>query len=162
MANRYFGNIADVWKHLALVEVLEQEAPAGYAETHAGSGAYAVVRDAEREFGLLRFLEVASKFPVLANRDTAQAVAAPSRPALTGTSSLHGSYRPPPIAARPRRGNVRVPELPVTPLEQVPGSRLEGLGTEQLEGERVGKPVGDAERGADRERIPDLLRGDTS
>jgi 23S rRNA A2030 N6-methylase RlmJ len=39
MANRHFGNIADVWKHLALVEVLEREAPTEYAETQAGSGA---------------------------------------------------------------------------------------------------------------------------
>jgi len=66
MANRHFGNIADVWKHAALVEVLEREPPGWYAETHAGSGAYVVVRDGERNFGILRFLEVAPRFPVLA------------------------------------------------------------------------------------------------
>jgi len=66
MANRYFGNIADVWKHAVLVEVLEREPPAWYAETHAGSGAYAVVNDGGRRFGILRFLEVAPRFPVLA------------------------------------------------------------------------------------------------
>lgn len=32
MANRHFGNIGDVWKHLALVEVLGRESPSWYAE----------------------------------------------------------------------------------------------------------------------------------
>lgn len=66
MANRHFGKITDVWKHAALAEVLEREPPARYAETHAGSGAYAVVHDREREFGILRFLEVAPHFAALA------------------------------------------------------------------------------------------------
>ena len=66
MANPHFGKLADVWKHAALVEVLEREPPGWYAETHAGSGAYPVVPDAEREFGILRFLEVAPRFAVLA------------------------------------------------------------------------------------------------
>src|SRR6516162_8570381 len=42
MANQHFGNIGDVWKHVVLAEVLEREPPAWYAETHAGSAAYAV------------------------------------------------------------------------------------------------------------------------
>ena len=75
MANQHFGNLADVWKHAVLVEVLLREPPGWYAETHAGSGAYAVVRDAEREFGILRFLEVAPRFAVLA-RSRYRAVAA--------------------------------------------------------------------------------------
>lgn len=62
----HFGNLADVWKHAVLVEVLQREPVGWYAETHAGSGAYAVVRDAEREFGIPRFLEVAPDFAVLA------------------------------------------------------------------------------------------------
>jgi 23S rRNA A2030 N6-methylase RlmJ len=66
MANRHFGKIADVWKHAALVEALEREPPGWYGETHAGSGAYAVVHDSEREFGILRFLEVAPRFTALA------------------------------------------------------------------------------------------------
>ena len=66
MANRHFGNLADVWKHVVLVEVLEREPPGWYAETHAGSGAYAVVHDGEREFGVLRFLEVAPRYTALA------------------------------------------------------------------------------------------------
>jgi len=75
MANRHFGNIGDVWKHVALVEVLERESPSWYAETHAGSGAYPVINDREREFGFLRFLEVAPRFPVLA-RSRYRAIAA--------------------------------------------------------------------------------------
>jgi 23S rRNA A2030 N6-methylase RlmJ len=66
MANRHFGNIGDVWKHVVLAEVLEREPPAWYAETHAGSGAYAVVHSGGREYGFLHFLEVAPRFPVLA------------------------------------------------------------------------------------------------
>src|SRR5215472_15314409 len=66
MANRHFGKISDVWKHAALAEVLGREPPGWYAETHAGSGAYAVVHDREREFGILRFLEVAPRFAMLA------------------------------------------------------------------------------------------------
>ena len=60
MANRHFGKISDVWKHATLAEVLEREPPARYAETHAGSGAYAVVHDRERKYGILRFLQVAA------------------------------------------------------------------------------------------------------
>jgi len=75
MANRHFGKISDVWKHAALAEVLEREPPGWYAETHAGSGAYAVVHDREREFGILRFLEVAPRFAVLA-RSRYRAIAA--------------------------------------------------------------------------------------
>jgi 23S rRNA A2030 N6-methylase RlmJ len=75
MANRHFGKISDVWKHAALAEVLEREPPGWYAETHAGSGAYVVVHDREREFGILRFLEVAPRFAALA-RSPYRAVAA--------------------------------------------------------------------------------------
>lgn len=66
MANRHFGKIADVWKHAALMEAVGRVAPGRYAETHAGSAAYPMVRDAERAFGILRFLEVAPRHPVLA------------------------------------------------------------------------------------------------
>jgi 23S rRNA A2030 N6-methylase RlmJ len=75
MANRHFGNIGDVWKHVALAEVLEREPPGWYAETHAGSGVYPVVHDGGREFGILRFLEVAPRFAVLA-RSRYRAIAA--------------------------------------------------------------------------------------
>jgi 23S rRNA A2030 N6-methylase RlmJ len=75
MANRHFGKLSDVWKHAALAEVLERERPRGYAETHAGSGAYPIVADGERQFGILRFLDVAARFEVLA-RSRYRAVAA--------------------------------------------------------------------------------------
>lgn len=75
MANQHFGNIGDVWKHAVLAEVLEREPPAWYAETHAGSGAYAVVHSGGREYGFLHFLEVAPRFPVLA-RSRYRAIAA--------------------------------------------------------------------------------------
>ncbi len=65
MANRHFGRLADVWKHLVLVEALAAERPRRYAETHAGSGAYPLVHDPERQFGILRFLEVAPRFDAL-------------------------------------------------------------------------------------------------
>jgi 23S rRNA A2030 N6-methylase RlmJ len=67
MANRHFGKIADVWKHAALMEAIGRVAPGRYAETHAGSAAYPMVRDSEREFGILRFLDVAQEHPVLAD-----------------------------------------------------------------------------------------------
>jgi 23S rRNA A2030 N6-methylase RlmJ len=66
MANQHFGNIGDVWKHAVLAVALEREPPAWYAETHAGSGAYAVVHSGRRKYGFLHFLEVAPRFPVLA------------------------------------------------------------------------------------------------
>ncbi|HEY3752116.1 MAG TPA: hypothetical protein VGL80_23270 [Pseudonocardiaceae bacterium] len=56
MANRHFGKLADVWKHGALLEVLDRERPTRYAETHAGSAAYSLVADDERSFGVLKFL----------------------------------------------------------------------------------------------------------
>jgi 23S rRNA A2030 N6-methylase RlmJ len=66
MANRHFGKLADVWKHAVLLEILQREPPAGYAETHAGSGAYPLVADGERRFGILKFLDVAADFSGLA------------------------------------------------------------------------------------------------
>ncbi len=66
MANRHFGKLSDVWKHAALAEVVERERPLRYAETHAGSGAYPIVHDGERQFGIVRFLDVAARFEVLA------------------------------------------------------------------------------------------------
>ena len=67
MSNPHFGKLADVWKHAALAEVLEREPPRRYAETHAGSGAYPIVHDDERQFGILRFLNVAAGSEVLAS-----------------------------------------------------------------------------------------------
>jgi len=45
---------------------LEREPPRRYAETHAGSAAYPILPDAERQFGIMRFLDVAASSEVLA------------------------------------------------------------------------------------------------
>ena len=66
MANSHFGNLGDVWKHLVLAEVLEREPPRWYAETHAGSAAYPLNRDPQREFGIWRFLAAAPRSAELA------------------------------------------------------------------------------------------------
>ncbi|MGH3385256.1 MAG: hypothetical protein ACRDO1_11800 [Nocardioidaceae bacterium] len=57
MANHHFGKFADVWKHLVVDDVLVHAKPVRYAETHAGSAAYAMVHDAERQYGVLGFLD---------------------------------------------------------------------------------------------------------
>jgi 23S rRNA A2030 N6-methylase RlmJ len=54
VANRHFGKLGDVWKHLPLCEVLAHERPSLYAETHAGSAAYELTDDAERRYGVYR------------------------------------------------------------------------------------------------------------
>lgn len=60
MANHHFGKFADVWKHLVVNEVLADAKPKRYAETHAGSAAYHLVNDAERQYGVLGFLNLSS------------------------------------------------------------------------------------------------------
>lgn len=75
MANRHFGNFADVWKHLVLCEVLSYDRPASYAETHAGSAANLIIDDTERRFGVLRFLEVAGAHEVLTRSSRAAGTA---------------------------------------------------------------------------------------
>src|SRR5215472_3305542 len=74
--------------------------------------------------------------------------ARPSRSPGPGPCSASSAPRPACVTAR---------VLPVTALEQEPGSRLVALGAEQLEAQGVGKPVGRVERGADRQRVLDLL-----
>lgn len=59
MANHHFGKFADVWKHLVVDEVLDGARPVRYAETHAGSAAYPLVDDPERQYGALGFVEAA-------------------------------------------------------------------------------------------------------
>jgi 23S rRNA A2030 N6-methylase RlmJ len=65
MANRHFGKLADIWKHLPLAEILKIEHPSHYWESHAGSARYEMVDDAERRFGAQRFLEVSGNYPRL-------------------------------------------------------------------------------------------------
>jgi 23S rRNA A2030 N6-methylase RlmJ len=56
MANPYFGALGDVWKHLALAEILRLNPPRHYWETHAGSASYALSESPARIHGAIRFL----------------------------------------------------------------------------------------------------------
>ncbi len=66
MANIHFGQIGDVWKHLALADVVGIERPRRYWETHAGSADYPNTRSWEREYAVYRFFERAPDDPDLA------------------------------------------------------------------------------------------------
>lgn len=57
MANRHFGEIGDVWKHLPLAEILAVEKPKDYWESHAGSAEYALKHSYEKDYGVFYFLE---------------------------------------------------------------------------------------------------------
>jgi 23S rRNA (adenine2030-N6)-methyltransferase len=60
MANTHFGNIGDIWKHLALAEILAIERPHRYWESHAGSASYPLAPSPERDYGIYGFLGRAS------------------------------------------------------------------------------------------------------
>jgi 23S rRNA (adenine2030-N6)-methyltransferase len=60
MANRHFGKLSEVWKHGALSEILAEERPGCYAETHAGSADYPLTHSPERDYGIFRFLSRSS------------------------------------------------------------------------------------------------------
>src|SRR2546423_11111513 len=60
MANRHFGNVGDIWKHLVLAEVLAHEHPREYWETHAGSASYMLRHSPAREYGIYWLLQRAS------------------------------------------------------------------------------------------------------
>jgi hypothetical protein len=66
VANPYFGDIGDVWKHLALSSLLQSEKPRLYCESHAGAAFYAVT-DAprERRYDFREFLTVRKSSPTL-------------------------------------------------------------------------------------------------
>lgn len=66
MANRHHGKLADVWKHLCLVRILQAEEPEVYGETHAGSAGYGPVDDPERRYGVTGFPTHATVSPLLA------------------------------------------------------------------------------------------------
>jgi len=65
MANKHFGNWADVFKHLALCEVLRLHQPHEYWESHAGAARYPLESGAERAHGIAYFLDHASESGVL-------------------------------------------------------------------------------------------------
>jgi 23S rRNA (adenine2030-N6)-methyltransferase len=56
MANKHYGNIGDIWKHLALAEILGLERPRAYWESHAGSASYPLTPAPERDYGIYRFM----------------------------------------------------------------------------------------------------------
>ena len=66
MAHRHFGNIGDVWKHLALAEILAGERPQEYWESHAGMARNVGPATPEWVFGLGYFLRQAGAAPRLA------------------------------------------------------------------------------------------------
>jgi 23S rRNA A2030 N6-methylase RlmJ len=66
VANRHYAKIADVWKHLPLAELLAQERPARYLESHAGSALYPFTPSPERDYGARWFLDHADASPALA------------------------------------------------------------------------------------------------
>ncbi len=62
MGNKHYGNLADVFKHLALAEVLGQVRPQEYWESHAGAAAYVEIENipAERRHGVHAFKRLAA------------------------------------------------------------------------------------------------------
>ncbi len=66
MANRHYAKIADVWKHLPLAELLAQERPARYLESHAGSALYPFTPSPERDYGVRWFLDHADASSAIA------------------------------------------------------------------------------------------------
>ncbi len=67
MANRHFGRIGDIWKHLPLAEILNIERPRRYWESHAGSARYPLTHSVERDYGIFHFFNHTSEHPSLCN-----------------------------------------------------------------------------------------------
>lgn len=65
MANRHYGEIGDIWKHLPLAEILSVEKPQQYWESHAGSATYPLTHSWERDYGIFHFRERATRSPAL-------------------------------------------------------------------------------------------------
>lgn len=65
MANSHFGKISEVWKHAVLAEVLDQDRPRCFGETHAGSADYSLTHSPERDYGIYGFWDRRSGDPTL-------------------------------------------------------------------------------------------------
>ncbi len=61
MANRHFGKIGDIWKHLPLAEILNIETPRRYWESHAASARYPLTHSDERDYGIYHFIDQSSQ-----------------------------------------------------------------------------------------------------
>ena len=66
MANQYYGDVGDVWKHLPLAALLEGERPERYGEANAGSAAYPALTTRRRPCDYWDFVERAPTSAVLA------------------------------------------------------------------------------------------------
>ncbi len=67
MANRHYGEVGDLWKHLPLAQLLRLHNPRLYAESHAGSALYPIRPTWQRDFGVLRFLSRSADHPAFRN-----------------------------------------------------------------------------------------------
>ncbi|MEH2413593.1 23S rRNA (adenine(2030)-N(6))-methyltransferase RlmJ [Nostoc sp.] len=65
MANRHFGTIGDIWKHLPLAEILRVEKPFSYWESHAGSALYTLTHSIQRDYGVFYFIDNTTQSPML-------------------------------------------------------------------------------------------------
>ena len=65
MANPHFGNIGDVWKHLALAAILVRERPERYWESHSGAAKYVLSSSTARDYGIFYFLKNVNRSPAL-------------------------------------------------------------------------------------------------
>ncbi|MBI5722713.1 MAG: hypothetical protein HZA50_02055 [Planctomycetes bacterium] len=81
MANRHFGEIGDVWKHLALAEILAIEQPQQYRESHAGSSEYVLTHSSARDYGVFHFLANCKRSPILSRCHYRRCLAALDDPA---------------------------------------------------------------------------------
>ena len=66
MANEHYGKLSEIWKHGVLAELLDVQRPTRYAESHAGSASYPLIRSHERAYGILRFMHVKDAYRSLA------------------------------------------------------------------------------------------------
>ncbi len=67
MANKQFGKLGDIWKHLPLADVLSIEQPEQYWESHAGSAQYELTHCEARDYGIFHFLDNAHQNDTLAD-----------------------------------------------------------------------------------------------
>ncbi|WP_274652601.1 23S rRNA (adenine(2030)-N(6))-methyltransferase RlmJ [Paenibacillus humicola] len=61
MPYTHYGEIGDIWKHLPLCSILNEERPASYVETNAAYPAYRLDRTENRNFGIYYLFEQAGR-----------------------------------------------------------------------------------------------------
>lgn len=62
MPYTHFGKQADVWKHLALCEVMINEQPQIYIETNSACSDYSLKYTPEQQYGIYNFIDKATKY----------------------------------------------------------------------------------------------------